>query len=272
MGYIFDFQHKHLPHFFSEAERARRDADFGLMLDKAKVVVVNARDVIDDIERFHPNRQAKVVALPFSPAPTRDAFVLDVHEARRKHEVVGPYFIICNQFWKHKDHATAFRAFAAIAKRYPDLSLVCTGATSDYRFPSHFQQLMEQAARDGVAERIRVLGLIPKPEQLALLRGAVALIQPTLFEGGPGGGSVYDAVALGQHSIVSDIRVNREISEDTVTFFPVGEPEALSSCMEQALDAWPRRTTDQSELVRLGQFRRRQCGIALLQAIYEART
>ena len=60
-------------------------------------------------------------------------------------------------------------------------------------------------------------------------------MQPTLFEGGPGGGSVYDAIALGVPSIVSDIPINREIvSKFTdVQFFKPKDSKSLSELMRR---------------------------------------
>ncbi|WP_431259094.1 glycosyltransferase [Roseateles chitinivorans] len=267
VGYVFDFQHKHLPQFFTGEERVKRDVEFGRMLDNATAVIVNARDVVKDIEQYYPRRRAKVFAMPFSPAPGGDAFSVDVADARRRHGVGGRYFIVCNQFWKHKDHGTAFKAFAALSARHPELQLVCTGATSDHRFPGHFDELMRQADRDGVADRILALGLIPKLDQLALLRGAVALVQPTLFEGGPGGGAVFDAVAVGQRSIVSDIPVNTEIDEPGVTFFEAGNAASLAAHMEAALAHEAPAAPDPAELIARGIERRRACGQVLLQAV-----
>lgn len=271
VGYMFDFQHKHLPQFFTPEECAQRDIEFGRMLDSATAVVVNAQDVVRDIERFFPNHRARVFAMPFSPAPGNDAFSVDIGDACRRYGVCRPYFIICNQFWKHKDHGTAFKAFAALAKLHPDLSLVCTGATSDYRFPGYFEDLMQEARLDGVAVRIHALGLIPKLDQLALMRGAVALVQPTLFEGGPGGGAVYDAVALGQRSIVSDIPVNTEIDDPTVTFFKVGDAESLKAAMQTSLVKANRQPApaDRALLIACGIERRQACGEVLLRAVAE---
>lgn len=83
----------------------------------------------------------------------------------------------------------------------------------------------------GIDQKVRILGLIPKVDQIALMRGSLALIQPTLFEGGPGGGAVYDAVGLGVPCIVSDIDVNREIDEDAVCFFKTGDADDLFMAM-----------------------------------------
>ena len=46
-----------------------------------------------------------------------------------------------------------------------------------------------------------------------------ALIQPTLFEGGPGGGSVYDAISLDVPIILSNIEVNQEVKYNKTLFF-----------------------------------------------------
>jgi glycosyltransferase involved in cell wall biosynthesis len=62
----------------------------------------------------------------------------------------------------------------------------------------------------------------------------VALVQPTLFEGTPGGLAVADAVSLGVPVIASDIPVNREISEGEVSYFKPGSVLDLAEKMELA--------------------------------------
>ncbi len=267
IGYLFDFQHRHLPHFFSPAERANRDAAFERMLREARCVIVNAQDVARDVRLFYPGSTSRLFALPFSTAPGKDWFDQDPAATAMRYGVTHPYFIICNQFWKHKDHATAFKAFVEVAQRYPRVSLVCTGATNDYRYPGHFEELMSNAQRAGFVDRIHVLGLIPKLDQVALIRGSIALIQPTLFEGGPGGGAVYDSVSLGAPSIVSDIAVNREISEPTVTYFKASDPGSLAEAMDVALRRPATHNADPAELFRQGHERRIQCGRYLREAI-----
>ena len=58
------------------------------------------------------------------------------------------------------------------------------------------------------------------------------MLQPTLFEGGPGGGATFDAVALGVPSILSDLPVNLEINDPIVTFFKTGCAEALANALK----------------------------------------
>ena len=52
-----------------------------------------------------------------------------------------------------------------------------------------------------------------------MLRNAKALIQPTLFEGGPGGGSANEAIALDVAVLASNIPVNLEINKKNISFF-----------------------------------------------------
>ncbi|MDT9001261.1 glycosyltransferase [Paucibacter sp. APW11] len=265
IGYIADFQHTHLPHFFSADEIARRDANFADMLKSAACVIVNAEAVAADIAAFSPDCRAKIVALPFSAAPNPQWLQAD-EAPLAKYDITAPYFIISNQFWQHKDHRCAYRAFAQLTRQHQDVQLVCTGETSDFRNPDHFKQLCEEARLLGIESRLKVLGLIPKREQIALMKQAVAVVQPTLFEGGPGGGSVFDAVALGIPAIVSDVAVNREIREDTVFFFEAGNADSLAMAMAEQLrnPVKVRKTT--AELISAGLARRQACGKALLRA------
>ena len=65
------------------------------------------------------------------------------------------------------------------------------------------------------------------------------MIQPTLFEGNPGGGAVVDAQAYGVPCIVSDIPVNREIPSCYETaFFQPHESKDLAQRMKEAIDVY----------------------------------
>ncbi len=271
VGYVYDFQHHQLPHLFSAAERRQRDQEFAHMLDCAQVVIANARAVAADARAFRPHSRAHIVALPFSAAPVPAWLDTDVGATQRRHGIDAPYFIVCNQFWVHKDHRTAFAAFAEVAASHPALRLVCTGATTDPRQPNLLAELMDLVRARGVAERVHVLGLVPKREQIALLRGALAVLQPTYCEGGPGGGAVYDAVSLGVPALVSDIAVNREIDEPGVSFFPVGQAPALAAAMHERCRLGPAQPVAAAMLLERGRQRRACCGEALREAIERAR-
>lgn len=248
-GYLYDCQHKHYPEFFSAREIAQRDYAFETMLRDASVVVVNARSVVTDLKNFYPGGRAKLLALPFSPL-VRDGYLKEVlsltQPVKAKFSTGDRYFIICNQFWIHKDHRTAFQAFARIAHEPAcrEFKLICTGMTEDYRFPGYFDELVTLIKSLGISDRVLFTGYISKLEQLALLNGSTAMVQPTLFEGGPGGGATFDAVALGIPSLLSDIPVNLEISDPLVRFFKTSNAESLAEKMMEIPANPPIRRND----------------------------
>lgn len=265
IGYIADFQHKHLPHFFTEQERTLRDQHFTRILNAAPAIMMNSRTVAEDAARFYPGHSARCFAMPFSADVPR-VEPSDLVQAKKRYGIDGQFFMVCNQFWFHKDHATSFRAFATLLRDRPHLTLVCTGEPSDPRDPQHVPRLLELAESLGMKSQLKVLGLIPKADQLGLMTGCVAVIQPSLSEGGPGGGAVFDAVGLGIRSIVSDIPVNLELKEPTVTFFKAGADEDLAAHMRQALEQAPHRFARET-LATQGRKRRKQCGEVLFDAI-----
>lgn len=270
IGYLYDFQHRRLPDLFTPRERGHRDRRFAAMMARADAIVVNSRDTAAEGRLAYPAQAAKLRALPFNACP-REQWLDDTAAPRVEPRFSRglPYFMVSNQFWVHKDHPTAFKAFARLIAHDPAVQLVCTGDTSDYRRPAYFAELRRLLDELGVADRVSITGLLPKPEQIALLRNCVALVQPTLCEGGPGGGAVYDAVALGVRSIVSNIPINRELNaEPTVTFFPTGDAEALAACMAAALSR-PSTPLPVAELRAAGRRRRAACGRVILDLVAE---
>lgn len=240
IGYLADCQHRHYPQFFSSREIAFRDRYFSNMLSDADVVIVNSRDAAADLDYFFPDGGAKIIALPFAPLLRSDNICNIISQtplAKRKYATGDNYLMISNQFWIHKDHSTAFKAFALAVgdKALAGFNLVCTGAQHDFRFPGYFSELRRLIASLHIDDRIIFTGYIDKLDQLALLNGATMLLQPTLFEGGPGGGAAYDSVALGIPSLLSNIQVNLEIDDPTVTFFNAGDVQSLSSAISSLI-------------------------------------
>jgi glycosyltransferase involved in cell wall biosynthesis len=232
IGYLYDFQHRYLGEFFTPEEFKMRETAFMEMMQSAKTIIVNARQVKEDSQKFYPHTITdKVHALPFCPVINSNFFLLENNS--NKYNLAEKYFLISNQFWKHKDHPTAFKALRLFVDKtkLTDMSIVCTGQTIDHRFPEYFEELNKTIASLKLEKNIRILGFISKADQLQILKNAVAVIQPTMFEGGPGGGAVYESVAYGIRSIVSDIAVNLEINDPTVYFFKAGSPEDLRDKM-----------------------------------------
>jgi glycosyltransferase involved in cell wall biosynthesis len=265
VGYVYDFQHKYFPEYFTPRDCLSRDEHFADLLTSARAVIATSRETAGDIAKFVPEATARVFALPFAPALNPE-WMEDCPDIPARHGVARPFFLVSNQFWIHKDHATAFEAFRALAARHPEVSLICTGSTRDERDPTYFPRLMDKLKSWGLDQRVRVLGLIPKRDQIEIMKNACAVLQPTRFEGGPGGGSIYNAVSLDVPAIVSDLPVNREVEGGAVEFFPAGDAGALCEKMEKRLAA-PHVRASWDSLINRGQSRRAACGAVIWQAI-----
>ena len=144
------------------------------------------------------------------------------------------YFIVCNQFWVHKSIETVIQAAALAKKRGLDVDLVFTGRMQEPRKPGYIDSLRQLVIDLDVSDVVRFLDYIPKDDQLELMKASVAVIQPTLFEGGPGGGSIYDAISLGVRAIASDIPINHELPLDParLVLFKKKDPVDLVEKME----------------------------------------
>jgi glycosyltransferase involved in cell wall biosynthesis len=266
IGYLLDFQHRHMPNLFSWLEVRYRQRKYNGVLRDADTIVVNARAVKADALAFHAQTAATIVALPFAPSIRSQWLNTDPKETRDRYHLPANYFIICNQFWVHKDHKTAFRAFARFlaskSKGEESIHLVCTGGMHDYRAPAYVDEIKELLVDLKIAQNVHLLGHIAKEDQIALIRGSIAMIQPTLFEGGPGGGSIYDAVALGVPGLVSDIPVNREIDDPNIDYFAPGDSEGLAQLMILA-SGRSRPHFDNSALISRSNERLRRLGATL---------
>jgi glycosyltransferase involved in cell wall biosynthesis len=269
VGYLYDFQHKYYPDYFSDDDISRRNTQIGRMLAEAKAVIVNAADVKKDIYTFFPETNCEVFDLPFSATPIESWFEPPTEQLAVKYSLPQRYFVICNQFWIHKDHLTAFNAFAKFLQitGMTDIQLVCTGSTVDSRHPDYFAELENCIAMLGIVDRVSILGYIPKKDQIDIMKGAVAVLQPTLFEGGPGGGAVYDAVAMGIPAVISDIPVNREIEGyNGLLFFKASDADDMAEKMVAVLNTAFEKT-DKEKLLTAGRERINEFGSRILEAI-----
>ena len=250
IAYLPDCQHRHLPHFFSQEDIQLRDIDFQTKINTNKPMIVNADTVKKDLIHFYNAKEEHIHVLPFTPKINKNYFS-NKSNIIKKYKLSKHYFLISNQFWIHKDHITPIRAFAELLKnsKHTDIELICTGSIKDYRSPDYIKSIYKLIDDLQIQNKVKFLGLIPKREQIEIMKNSIAVLQPTLFEGGPGGGSVWDAIALGVPCIVSDIETNLEIqNEDLVSFFKTGDDLDLYKKMKYSIQQ-PRKIYSKEELI-----------------------
>lgn len=236
-AYTPDFQHQHLPHFFSQAERTRRDAHFRAQIENADGVFVNSATVAQDIARFYPGavRGKPVHRFPQVYPDVASGFADRRADTLARYGQSTPYLLSCSQRWLHKQHEFILAGFAEFVREHPHspLQLLFTGEASDHRDPAYAPAVEALVDQLGLRPRVRHLGLVPRADQLQLIAGAQALVQASQFEGGPGASGALEAALLGTAILASDIAANRELAFGSSRFFD----GLRSTTLAQAIDA-----------------------------------
>ncbi|CAN5738579.1 glycosyltransferase family 1 protein [soil metagenome] len=229
VGWLPDFQHVRLPEFFSERELVARDKMFRRITEDCSSLVLSSLDAQRDLSSFAPDAIGKSRVLHFvcGMAKVREASTLA--ELKTRFDLNEPYFHLPNQFWAHKNHRLVINALAELKSRGQPVLVVATGHTADPRRPKAFEELMRHAATLGVADRFRVLGLVSKPELLGLMDNAVAIVNPSLFEGWST--TVEESKSLGKKILLSDIPVHREQAPERAVYFSPDDPKQLADAL-----------------------------------------
>jgi glycosyltransferase involved in cell wall biosynthesis len=274
VGGIYDFQYKYYPSFFPNDNFQERDKSVQSLLDNAKSIIVNSLNTKNDIKKFFKFTKNNVFCLPPAIYPEEEWIDQNYSSIREKYKLPQKYFLISNQFWIHKSHITAFEALSLIHKnpKYSDVKIVCTGITKDSRFPNYLENLKEKISSLNLETSISFLGYVEKNDQIQIMKESIGLLQPTLFEGGPGGGAVYNSIALDIPTIISDIPANLELKKENadVHFFKAGSPKELAKKMTFILERNKPNKKDKKELIDLGKKRMKNYRKALFKAIEAA--
>ena len=229
IAWIPDFQHRQLLDAFSPLRRHRRDLAYRTMARQASRVMLSSQSAADDCRAFYPEIANKIEVVPFIPDAPPPLFQDQVFDVLGAYGLVPPYIFLPNQFWKHKNHEIVIKALELLRQQGGRVTIVATGALIDPRHPSHPQGVLESVRRSGLGDEFRYLGVVPREHLFALMQGAAALLNPSLFEGWSS--TVEEAKALGVPLVLSDLRVHREQCPKGGLFFDPQKPESLASCL-----------------------------------------
>jgi glycosyltransferase involved in cell wall biosynthesis len=227
IAWIPDFQHKRLPRFFPESEVRRRDSTFHKLVQQAPHVVVSSQDARGDLLHWFPDIAGRVSTLPFVTVSTPEWYEGNPGAVATRLGLPRKFIIYPSQFWMHKNHRRLFDAVGIASRCLPDLALVCTGQMNDPRNPGHGDSLLAELNRVELRDRVHCLGLLDRTTQVQLIRAAVAVVQPSLFEGWSA--LLEDARALGKQVYISDIPIHREQNPPHARFFDPESPEELAA-------------------------------------------
>ena len=234
IGWIPDFQHVHLPEFFRPEEVDARNRHNAALAATADRVLVSSQCAQQDFRRLYPRWGHKSRVLPFVADIAEDAQVPAPAVLAERYGLAGRYFLVANQFWAHKNHKLIIDALHILKSQGLLLPVLATGKSFDHRWPGYFDDLMRHADAQGVLDCFRVLGVIPRHDLTGLMKNAVAVLNPSRFEGW--NTSIEEAKIVGVRVIASDIPVHREQAPPGALYVHPDNAEALAEAMSRALN------------------------------------
>ena len=239
VAWYADLQHKYYPEFFSRRIILHRNIRLYFMLRNADDLVVSSQAVKDDFSKFFRLRPGLKLHVFHFTSINDDYEDMDFQELKEKYQVPDQYYMVSNQFHKHKNHRVLLLALARLKEKGIRKHLAITGKfpqASDSPYLAELHKIIEE---NELHDQISLLGIIPRNDQINLMRYSQAVLQPSLFEGWST--VIEDAISLQVPVIASDLPVNIEQLKETGTYFRPHDAEALA----EILRTYPERDMDQ---------------------------
>jgi glycosyltransferase involved in cell wall biosynthesis len=225
--WIADLQHKYYPNFFSKKKLLERRLRLFFTLRNSNSIVISSQAVKDDFYKFFKiPKHIRFHIYHFVSIIDRLPNI-KLEELLEKYQLPEKYFMVSNQFHKHKNHKVVFEAIANLKKQGVKLHLAVTGRLPSDPDSKYLKTLNDIIKENNLNENISLLGLIPREEQLMLMKYSQAIIQPSLFEGWST--VIEDARSLQVPVIASNLNVNIEQLQEKGHYFSPYNAEELSA-------------------------------------------
>lgn len=265
-----DFQYRRLPELFDDAMRRWYDDYYAENVEAARLVVLSSRDAAHDFDAAFPRFASKARVLSFASAPLPGWWERDPATTAAARGLPDRFFVMANQFSSHKNHGVVFEAVRILRDRGVPVVVACTGSPYSFRGEEYPRELAEFRQRHRLEASLPLLGLLPRGEQVAILRKSIAVLQPSRFEGWST--VVEDAKTLGKPILVSDLAVHREQLGEEHGYLPLDDADAWAAAIEAAWRALPAGPgADEGESVARTRERQRSVGERFVAILREAR-
>ena len=221
---VWDTGHRDLPEFeemSSPKEFSTRENLFNNAIPQAFHVMVDSKTTAHKLVDWYGLGRDKWSAIGLLPRVDNVQIV--------EPPITGDYIIYPAARWPHKNHLTLFKAMNIVNQTHPDLRLVLTGFDMGYG-----ATLAREAVSLGVDDVIVDLGEISRGQLLGAIKGAKALVMPSLL--GPTNIPPLEALGLGTHAIVSDVHRYGTAVDDMIVKVPAMDAEAWARAIVECLE------------------------------------
>ena len=234
VSWIADLQHHYYPQFFTKRKILERNARIRFVLNNSKNLVVSSQAVKDDFLKFFNVPKSITIAVYHFVSIIDNIPDMTFDEIKAKYKLSNNYFMISNQFHKHKNHKVVFEAVAKLKSKGIEVFILITGRFPDKPDSPYMQELHDIINNNDLKKSIKFLGLIPRGDQLLLMKYSKAILQPSLFEGWST--VIEDAKSLQVPVIAANLNVNIEQLAEKGTYFEPHNVAQLVSILENYPD------------------------------------
>lgn len=141
-----------------------------------------------------------------------------------------PLFVHVGNIRPHKGHSNLIEASARLAESLPRFLVVSIGGE---KHPGDLERVRSEAARAGVADRVRFLGR--RSDATDFIAAADVVVNPSDFEGMPV--FLLEALALSRPVVATEVGGVSSVirHEETGLLVPPKNPDALADAMQRAI-------------------------------------
>lgn len=238
ISWYADLQHIYYPEFFTRKKYLERTLRIKLILKNSDHLIVSSKSVLNDFRKFFRLRDELLIHVFHFVSVIDDFSSLNINSLREKYNLPAEYFIISNQFHKHKNHIVLLKALLRLREKGKFVHLAMSGRFPEASHSHYMQEIHSIINENKLKSQITLLGIIPRNEQLLLMKHSQAVVQPSLFEGWST--VIEDAISLQVPVIASALDVNIEQLGPDGNYFEPHDDTKLA----EILYSFPSRNTD----------------------------
>jgi glycosyltransferase involved in cell wall biosynthesis len=221
---IWDLQHRLQPVFpevAASGEWLHRERFFAREIGGAAMVIVGTSAGGAEVERFYGVPPTRIRKLPHpTPSFALNAPAETDASALARYGLEPGFVLYPAQFWAHKNHVGLLRALRLLRDEH-DVHLRAVFVGADKGNEAHVRAV---AGELGLAGQVRFLGFVPRPDLVALYRGAWAMAYVTYF--GPENLPPLEAFALGCPVVASDVPgADEQLGDAAVLVSPASDAD-----------------------------------------------
>lgn len=204
---VFDLSFLHFPEMFTGTDLWQLKNWTKFSAENAEHIITISRFSKNDIASQYKVNKSKITVV--YPGYDKSKFKYQISnikskEIKQRYKIGDSYIIYIGTIQPRKNLIRLIEAFGRITRDKKELQLLLVGKTTgEGKQGWMYEDILRAPKNLGIEESVKFLGFVPTEDLVALLHGALAFIQPSLWEGF--GIPVAEAMACGTPVIVSNV-------------------------------------------------------------------